>query len=355
VTIAHARATGPAVPPGGLSGRRLVIVGAGVAGSSLAWAAACAGADVTVLEASASGAAGASAAPVALINPHRGRTGSARPADASGARTVWRWAAALGALGLETGATRGGVLRAASDARQARAWARLDHVRHLAPGSLGPFRLPHGGFVVPDGGWLEPASWLPAMARAAGRSGATHVLNARAERIEGTAVEPRVVSSAGTFPADLVVLCLGASDPGDLPSVTVRRVAGEVVLTPHATLPHALAGGVYAAPTPSATRTGAPSNGPHLAVGGNHREGADLAARSEDARRLLDSLRWVLPTVGDEVAAVWTGIRARGADTEPVVRRLAPAVWWVGAFAGRGFLRAASTAEALVAEWSRPS
>jgi glycine/D-amino acid oxidase-like deaminating enzyme len=301
-----------------------------------------------VLEAQRVGVAGASAVPAALINPHRGRSGSARPADLAGARTLWRWAAALRARGLEGGAIRGGVVRVASDARQSRAWSGLEGVRHVAAGTLGAFRLPHGGFVVDDGGWLDPQAWVRALLRAAQSEGARLLEETRAERIEGAARAMRVVTDAGAFPADLVALCLGASDPGELPGVSVRRVAGEVVLTPHAPLPHALAGGVYAAPT--ATR---PAGAPELlAVGGNHREPADAPPRRSDAARLLASVRWALPSVGDEVVTVWTGVRARTDDAEPVVREVAPGVWIVGAFAGRGFLRAASTAEQVVERWA---
>jgi glycine/D-amino acid oxidase-like deaminating enzyme len=346
------RPPGPDVAPSGLAGRRVVVVGAGVAGASLAWAAARAGADVTVLEADPRGAAGASGLPVALVNPYRGRTGSALAGDVRGARTAWRWSAALEALGLESGAARRGVVRAASDARQRRSWERLVGVRHVEAGTLGPFRLPHGGFVVDAGGWIDAVAWLRALDDAAEREGVARVLGARAEAIERRGASLAVTSSAGALRADLVALCIGASDPGSLPAVPLRRVAGEVVLTPHPPIPHALAGGVYAAPAPRPSAS-AGAGGPFLAIGGNHRERSGEPARPEDARRLLSSVRWVLPSVGDEVAALWSGVRARGPVPEPVVREVTPGVWWVGAFAGRGFLRAASTAEEVVTSWSR--
>jgi glycine/D-amino acid oxidase-like deaminating enzyme len=324
--------------PGGLAGRHVVIVGAGVAGASLAWAAAAAGAAVTVID---GGRVGVSSLPIALVNPYRGRSGRARPSDLEGARTFWRWAATLEALGLAHGATRSGVLRPASDERQRRAWERLEGVRTVPAGTVGPFRVPHGGFVVDDAGWVDPPSWLRALlvaARAEVHEGV------RAQRLEWGPAGPRVVGDGVALDADIVALCIGASAPGNLPVPATQRIAGEIVITPHAAVPHALAGGAYAAPVASGAQE------PLLGVGGNHRE---TGAPPADPQRLLDSLRWVLPSLGHEVAHVWSGVRARGADGEPVARAVAEGIWWVGAFAGRGFLRAASVAEALVARWSR--
>ncbi len=349
----------PGVPPGpdvaadGLVGRRVVIVGAGVAGASLAWAAATAGAEVTLIDSGRVAAQGASSVPVALVNPHRGRTARASDADLRGAATLWRWADALHARGYAHGARRDGVVRVASDERQRRAWEGLDGVRHVGPGSLGPFRLRHGGFVVDSGGWLDPRAWLAAIVAAAVADGARVHEGERAERIEGVPGCLIVHTTLGaTRSADVVALCIGASPPGSLPFVPVRRIAGEVVLTPFGGVPHALAGGVYAAPVdhgPTATGSG---GGPHLAVGGNHREPAEAPIRTEDAESLLTSARWALPTLGDEIRAVWTGVRARGSDPEPIVRQVAANVWFVGAFAGRGFLRAAPIAEDLVQAWT---
>jgi glycine/D-amino acid oxidase-like deaminating enzyme len=349
MTATAGAAAGPDVRPGCLAGTRLVVVGAGVAGASLTWAAARAGAEVTVLEANRTTRCGASAVPAALINPHRGRTATARPGDVAGAAALWRWAAALEARGLRHGAARGGVLRAAGDERQRRAWLTLSEVRQVGAGRFGPFRLPFGGILVETGGWLDPAAWLRALMTAAAHEGATLVEGERAERIEGGAGNRRVVTRGGVFPADLVALCLGAADPGALPAVAIRRVAGDVVLTPHPAVPHALAGAVTAAPAAAdGARDGAAS---YLAVGGNHRVGDERAAPVGGATRLLASVRRVLPSLGDEVAAVWTGVRARGETTEPIVQEVATGVWWVGAFSGRGFLRAAGTAEAVVRRW----
>jgi glycine/D-amino acid oxidase-like deaminating enzyme len=64
------------------------IVGGGVMGLSLARALAQRGREVTLYSAGERGAEGASALPVALLNPFRGRTGRASAEDRSALATV---------------------------------------------------------------------------------------------------------------------------------------------------------------------------------------------------------------------------------------------------------------------------
>src|SRR5690606_10758709 len=109
--------------------------------------------------------AGASTVPAALINPHRGRSGRARPNDVAGAAAFWRLAGDLEATVGTSGAHRTGVLRLADNPRQARAWQRLEGARWLEPGEVpADYHAPFGALLVPDGGWLRSATLLAALA-----------------------------------------------------------------------------------------------------------------------------------------------------------------------------------------------
>jgi glycine/D-amino acid oxidase-like deaminating enzyme len=98
------------------------VVGGGVAGLSLARAAAVAEASVVAFERAIDGAGGASALPAALLNPWRGRKGDAHPDDLAGLAAVRRWAAELAEEGHDPGAHATGLLRIPGSARQARGW-----------------------------------------------------------------------------------------------------------------------------------------------------------------------------------------------------------------------------------------
>ncbi|MCW5820875.1 MAG: hypothetical protein KIT12_13310, partial [Trueperaceae bacterium] len=60
------------------------------------------------------------------------------------------------------------------------------------------------------------------------------------------------------------------------------------------------------------------------------------------------ALAWKVPGVaGARVVRRWVGARAKRPSGEPVARRLTRNVHVLGALGGRGFLRAATLAEAL--------
>lgn len=320
----------------------VVVVGGGVAGLSLLWALARRGARVALCERGRVGAQGASSVPAALLNPHRGRSGRASAEDLAGLAAFWGQIEGLERLGLEPGARRGGVLRVAGTARQARAWRRLEGVRWLEPGAVpAPFRAPHGGFVVAAGGWVAPARLLAALASAARGAGAELREGCGARGIERRGEGWLVATERGPLAAARVALCVGADRPPAGPAApALERVAGEVVALDAAPLgpgglPLALAGSVYAAEV-----------GGRVHVGGNHRppERPDPAA----PRRLQASAARAVPALAAAAPlGVWRGVRARRPGNEPLVTELEPGLWWLGALAGRGFLRAALEAERL--------
>ncbi len=353
----------PLDPARSLAGTRIAIVGAGVAGRSLAWAATRAGATVAVFDAS-DGHAGASGVPAALVNPYRGRAGRASDDDLHGAERTWAWAAHLTGAGLDPGAHPTGVVRVADGSRQARTWSARPGALPFGPEPTpapGRWRAPHGGMLVPRGGWIDTSRWLVALRSATAAHGG---LDRPATPVTGLAPVAGggwhlQVDSATAGPSvdtyDLVTLCLGASPPGALPHLPVTAVAGTVALVAGHLPARPLAGAVYAAPVGSPARHGLDPLRPWFAVGGGH---GDSLEDAEGAAGLLATLARSLPaapTAADEwtVSATWRGVRARGPDPQPQVERLAPGVWWFGAFAGRGFLRAALEAERLVERWAR--
>ncbi len=337
-----------------LAGRRLAVVGAGVVGSSLALAAALAGAEVTLFDAT-DGMGGASGVPAALVNPYRGRAGRATPEDRLGARATWRWAAELHAAGFDPGAHPSGVVRIADRPRQARAWLGREGVIGFGPEldpEPGRWRAAHGGMLVPSGGWIDPWRWLGALREAAGAVGTRWCPGQHVRALERAASASTLhgdgLDDQGPF--DLVTLCLGASAPGALPHLQVTALPGTVALCAGHAPARPLAGPVYVAAVGSPVRYGLDPRRAYLALGGGNPALPDEAG--ERLRRAVDRLPRE-PLAPPET--IWRGVRARGPDPQPQVAALAPGVWWLGGFSGRGFLRAALEAERLVAHWSTHS
>ncbi len=338
----------------------VVVIGGGVVGRSLARALARTGHKPILV---ADGGAAASTVPVALLNPHRGRTGRAHADDLEALATTWRWSAELRAEGHVPGAHRSGAVRVADGPKQARAFAGagLAAIDAAAAG----VRAPHGAYLVADGGWLDPTIWLAAVTRSAIAHGARclegRAIVAAERRAEGgwrlhlnaaadgaTAVAPADGGGGGdaALDVDQVVFATGAATwPAALEAAfgappPVERIAGDVVVTRHPAPTLPIAGGTYVGPVLRGSE--------HVAaVGGHHRPpgppGPDAGGR------LRAAARWMLPHLGgdDRDDAVWWGVRAKRPSGRPEVHELAPGVRWVGGFAGRGFLAAAALAEAV--------
>jgi len=325
-----------------------VIVGGGIAGTSLAYVLARRRQPVVLLERGHVGAQGASSGPAALVNPHRGRSARAHPDDLAGMAAFWRMVAELEAMGLEPGAQRSGVLRVAPSPGRARAWRKLESGRWLEPDEVPPpFRAPHGALLAAEGGWVRPRQLLAALVGAAASLGADVREGVRALSIRPTADGAEVRTSAGRVRASYAVLCVGADPAPEVASAlpTLSTVAGEVVTVATA--------GVVAAPSPG---LGGPVyaafDGEHGFVGGSHRD--PEAPDPEAPKRLLARLDRIVPGVGAAPATgLWSGVRARGDTPRPLVTDLAPGLTFFGALSGRGFLCSAALAEALAARLAR--
>lgn len=305
-------------------------------GCTLSYLLARAGQSVTLLERHELGH-GASGVPVALLNPYRGRSARASPFDTESLGSMWRLAGELETQGLETGVHRSGVLRVASNAKQARTWQKREGVKWLESGSVPPpYHAPFGGFLTPQGGWLEPHLWLRALADAAELLGATVR--------EGCAVTDilpgfRLETTHGTLQATRVVLCSGSDTSLGQAALELEHVAGEVIgLRRGAPLPYPLAGAVYGAQVADT-----------FYLGGNHRPATEA---DDHAPALLQRAGgWFIPALREaRLESVWHGVRAKSDDNLPLIRELAPGLWFAGALAGRGFLCAAKVAEGLAAK-----
>ena len=308
----------------------VVIVGGGVAGCTLAYELSFLSVRVTLLESGRITQQGASSVPVALLNPHRGRTARASALDKAGLEAITSLAEKLNAEGLDAGVHFPGVLRIASNEKQLKKWQKVE-LKQLGSSDIpAPYYAPFGGVLVEKGGWLEPKKFLTALVTSAQRRGAKVIESCSVQDVETSDDGWKVMSSSEGFQADVVVLCVGAAEnPAfDLPGL--ERLAGDVIeLSANITLPYPIAGAVYGM-----------SNGRSVFVGGNHRPAGE--EDPEAAARLQKSASWFIKSLKDaDLLSVWTGVRAKREDNQPLVTELCPNLWFYGALAGRGFLCAA--------------
>ncbi len=306
-------------------------------GCTLAYMLARRGVTVTLLERSGTGHAGASGVPVALLNPYRGRSARASDFDQTSLTAMWALVDDLERQGFLAGVVRGGVLRVASNAKQAKTWKKRGGITWFEADEVSSgFYAPFGGFVAPSGGWLRPQLWLHALVGAARQRGAVMREDCNVTHI-GTALE--VYTEQGTLQAQTVVLCSGTGAFLGEAVLGLRHVAGEVIgLTlphPEPALPYPLAGAVYGAQV-----------GETFYLGGNHRPAGQP---DENAPALLQrGGGWFVPALqGAALSSVWHGVRVKAEDNLPVVRELRPGLWFAGGLAGRGFLASAHVAERL--------
>lgn len=316
-----------------------LIIGAGIAGSTLAYALTARGQQVTVLERGRLNQQGASSVPVALLNPHRGRSGRAKLYDLAGLAAMHDLAHELEQQQLPSGIFLTGVVRIASNNKQANKWRKLENIRWLDPDQLpSSYHCPHGAFLVPAGGWVRPQVLLTSLIDASRQRGAQVIEHCQVEKLEAGTNHTHVHTTKDTFNADVVHICVGADThlADYLPAEISERLAGDVIgLAGSAPMPYPIAGAVYGAKDADITF-----------IGGNHRSADE--SDSEAAMLLQKSASWFVPSLRDaELVSTWTGVRAKQADNTPLVKEVAPKVWFLGALAGRGFLCAYAEARGL--------
>lgn len=348
---------------------RVAIIGAGIAGASLACAARRAGLEPVIVE-TAGPAAGASGNPAALIMPRLdlGDTPAAR----------FFLLAYLHAVRLLTDPDQPeifspcGVLLGAEKTDQRRRLERIADAGLLPEGWL---QLADGALLLPRAGVVEPAAFLRALIAD------TPVVKARARRIEEGA--RAVETDAGRLDGFDAVVLANAFDAtlfAQARSLPLSRIAGQIDWFPDAPPPpRAVVYGPYAAPAPEG---GLVIGATYDRLGGREAPAVSAAATranieavrafAPDIAACLDPnasrprasarcqtpdrlpVAGALPDLGFYGGA-YDGLRTGAAQPYPP-GEMAPGVYALTGLGSRGLVTAPLAAEMLVAEMTgRPS
>jgi len=324
-----------------LAGRRKIcVIGAGVAGAATARALAARGCDVTVCEAAAAPAQGASGNHVGVFRP-------LPSADDSRLSRVLRAGFLLGRrlFAALPGARLGfgGALHLARDARHEETQRRIAadlpadfcrFVDHDAAAALAGWPVEMGGWWFPQAGWINPPSLVRALLADIDVRCGRHI--AKLDAIE----------------ADDIVLANGYETPALAPEfrLPIRAARGCVSLLPEAATPPF---GIVA------TRIGyvTPAlDGFRCAGATLQADDLDPALRLEDHVENLHRLDMILPGFGKTLdPASLTGrvsFRSMSPDRLPIVGPLSASagLWIVNGFGARGLVFASICAELLACQ-----
>ena len=335
----------PSPPPAARPQRHIAVVGAGIAGASVARALIAGGARVTVVEAERPGAGG-SGFPAALVTP-RLDAGDALIAGFHAqalerARALYRALPeaiiAEGVLQLEQAprdAARFDKV-AAQDLWPVEAMTRLDAkagADHLGEAVRTGGLFMRGALALRPSAVLKP--WLTGAERLT-----TSVANLRPKG-EGWALLD--ADGAVLIEADAVVLTAGWGTAALAPALSLAPVAGQADWVEGPTTPPVAWGG-YAVPT---------GNG--LLFGATHDRGqTDLSPTAEASGRNLATLAAALPELAASAATAGPpqarkAVRATTPDRLPVAGSLAPDLYALTGLGSRGFCVAPLLGEHLAA------
>ena len=319
---------------------RVAIVGAGIAGASLARAFRTLGVPPRVFEARQPGA-GASGNPSALVTPRldAGLGLAAQLHAHAFSRAVRLYEGVPGAI------VARGVLQLETQGNDARRFAKIAASGLFEPGvlqlvgretvseALGEPASP--ALRICDALVIEPAAVLAAWL--------DDVETARVAGAERTGEDWRLLGENGHVLAETDVVCLasGAGLAQLWPEAPILPVRGQLSWAPGAS--PAAAWGAYVAPAPGG-----------VAFGATHDRGVvDAAWRAEDDARNLAALGARLPALARRVAAGAirgrAAIRATTPDRQPLAGEIGPGLYVLGGFGARGFALAPSLAEHLSA------
>ncbi len=338
-------ATWPGVSPAPPALPRVAIVGAGIAGASLARAFAAQGAAARVFDQAGPGA-GASGGSAALVSPRL--DAGLGPQAALFAQAFARAVDLYGQAG--EAVIAGGALQLAIGPKDARRFAAIAGADLFEPGSarladaaVASERL---GEAAPGGLWLdhalviEPArvseAWLPAVETAA---------VAEVCHEDG---EWRLLTADGEALASAEVVCLAAGmASGRLtPGLPLTAVRGQATRLTGPSWPFAALFGGWVMPT----RDG-------VLIGATHDRGDEATdTRPEDHARNLAALAQVLPGLAARLAGILpaaeTGVRAATSDYLPLAGagpEAAAGLFVLSGLGSRGFTLAPLLAEHVVA------
>ena len=311
---------------------RVAIIGAGVAGASLARAFAALGVGARVFDAAGPGA-GASGGPAALVAP---RLDAGLGDHAALFAEAFRRATAL------YDATAGAVLLRGAEQRRvgpkdASRFAAIAGSDLFEPGAM---RLTPDGLAIDAARVVEPAVVLGAW-----------LGEARPARVETLAWSDgvwRLMDGAGAMIDDADVVCLAAGmDCARLaPALPLHPVRGQASLARGAARSKAVLFGGYVIPTRAGVLFGATHD----------RDDTDVRVREADHARNLEALASALPDIAADLSQrpleAWTGIRATTRDYLPLagaVPGAKPGLYVLGGLGSRGFTLAPLLAEHIAA------
>ncbi|GHF97317.1 oxidoreductase [Deinococcus piscis] len=303
----------------------LLVVGGGIAGASVAYWAAQAGWQVTVVDA---GRATASHVPSALLNPVRGQSGKVPPRASEGLALTWALVQGLTAQGHDIPHGQTGVLRPVPDAAvQSRfqrhlgdlphEWWTPEQARELRPGW-------HAALYLPQGGWLDGAALCRGLLAASGAA----LVAAEVQQVSREGAQ--LVGGRALF-ADRVVWCGGSLGAGQRTqgqgAASQSHRAGTLLTLAGSPGPRPLSFGAYLAPAAQGGVLGATFERP--------------AAEWQPPQFPLSSLDWLLdkgqrlrPLAGLDVTGRWSGTRLSGLRAGPV----APSEWELSGLGSKGYL-----------------
>jgi tRNA 5-methylaminomethyl-2-thiouridine biosynthesis bifunctional protein len=370
------RLPGAVSPEPTFSDSRVVVIGAGIAGTSIAERLAARGIDVTLIEAAAGPATGASGNPVGLVRPLPSLDDN-RLSRLLRAGFLYgqRHLAALAATGLPVRFGRSGVLHLARDAQheatQRRAIAEqapppefARFVERDEAAQLAGWPVETGGWWFPGGAWIVPPSYGAAnLQRHGDRIAARYGTPVAA--IERHGELWRILDDDGRTIAEAphVVLAAGATIQRLVPQrlLPVWPGRGTVSVLPEAATPP-----LQVAHQPVICRLGyvTPAvDGVRVAGATMAREDveSDPAPRRDDHVENLHRLDMILPGFGQgldpDTLAGRTSFRPMSPDRLPLAGALPPAadaapdgLHVLTGFGARGMVWAALTAELLASQ-----
>jgi tRNA 5-methylaminomethyl-2-thiouridine biosynthesis bifunctional protein len=346
---------GPVTPAG-----EAVVIGAGLAGASVAASLARRGWAVRVLDAASAPAAGASSLPVGLMAPHQSPDDNQLSRlTRAGVRITLHEAQQRLASGLEW--QRTGVLEhRGADRRplpelgpELAPWSRA---ATAAQKRAAAFDASQPAWWHDNAGWIEPAALVRSWLREPGVR-FTGRCKVAAIRREGHQWEVEV-DQHQPLHADLVVVACAVESAVLLAGrIDVHAVRGQLTWaargdTAAALPPFPVNGNGHFLPDAPLLERGAWLTGSTFG-----RADADGSVRGEDTTANLQRARQLLPVAAPALSAAaaqgelraWAGVRCASSDRRPLVGEVAPGLWVSTAMGSRGLTFAALCAELLAA------
>lgn len=318
------------------------IIGGGIVGLCLAYALSTF-AKVSLFEQGVIAGQGASAVPVALLNPYRGYSARASLHDVAGLEAMLALKEALEKEGHASGIYTTGVLRIALSPRQAKKW------RSLVPTYLETqdflqayqgYHAPYGGFCVAKGAYIDTSVLLKSLRQAIIERGGQVLEQQGISQLDDDGNCVTLSSASLSITAKKAFVCTGAWRNLNIKLPSFESMAGDVIALDasylDSPLNYPIAGAVYGA---ALKKT--------FFIGGNHR---DDTPDPSAAAQLQNAAAWFMPQLKEaKLLSTWSGVRAKRENLLPLVEDLSPNITFVGAFAGRGFLCSALYAQDIAA------